>query len=181
MNGCFASCPGLKADCASCKPSEGNGDSSTSTDGGGGDGGGKRCRYIVQPGDDVFAIARAAGIDMNTVNMLNVGTPDQYWIVGSSVVLPNVMCNLVRTRIPTPNIPTGTPLLPQTPPPGTTTTTVALNHPTGNGGPGYRAVQPVIPNGGGNREVFTVVQPTAPWVPPMIAGIEETEEEDSIL
>lgn len=183
MNGCFASCPGLKADCASCKPSEGSGDSSTSTSDGGGGGGGKRCRYIVQPGDDVFEIARASGIDMNTVNLLNTGTPDQYWVVGSSVVLPNQMCNLVRTRIPTPNIPTGTPLLPQTPPPPVTTTTVVLNRPTdnGSGGPGYRAVQPIIPNGGGGREVFTVVQPTQPWVPPMIAGIEENEDEDSIL
>lgn len=187
MNGCFQTCPEIQ-NCGPC--SQGNGQPLIPTDsssggggdsGGGGNGGGdKRCRYIVQPGDDIFSMARAAGVDMNTVNMLNVGTPDQYWIVGNRVVLPNAICRLVRrnpppVRVPEnppppvriPEIPPPPP--PPPPPPVTTTATPALPRqppPAVRPNLTYDDVGPLIPS-----------QPAFP----VIKGVPGDDGEDTIL
>lgn len=80
-------------------------------------GGGRKCGYTVQPGADVYAIAQAAGINVNDIAALNGGgSPDQWWKVGQEVVMPEAACNVVMRG--TPAVPTGpvaTPALPMQP------------------------------------------------------------------
>lgn len=70
---------------------------------------GRRCLYTVERNTDPYAIAQAAGITIADIAALNGGgTPDQWWIVGSQVTLPEPACNVVISQ--------GTPALPENPP-----------------------------------------------------------------
>jgi hypothetical protein len=89
MNGCYSSCPDLVL-CDECG-SEGLV--------------ARRCAYTVKQGDDLYAMARSAGVDINQVNALNGGgDPSTYWTPGARVILPFAMCMYLE-RESTPSIP----------------------------------------------------------------------------
>lgn len=79
FGGCYESCPDL---CNTCPDRDGA----------------KECTIVVASGDDIYDIATAAGEDVNTVNAMNGGLPETYWINGRTVRLPLSMCIELRRR-----------------------------------------------------------------------------------
>jgi len=75
--GCWSDCSGYK-ECPDC------------------DQAGRKCKYMIQPGDDLAAMAGAAGVNMETIAALNGGTIPS---VGSSVILPESMCGPIFSKL----------------------------------------------------------------------------------
>lgn len=57
------------------------------------------CEYVVQEGDDLYALAEEAGIDVNDVFAMNGGgNLFDFWDTGATVKLPYSLCRLVAQR-----------------------------------------------------------------------------------
>lgn len=94
QDGCYTTCPGLNDGCMPCQ----GGDPSIPDDPTPGQP--RKCAYVVQFGDDIYALAAEAGVDVNVVNNLNSGVVEDYWKEGNEVVLPYAICNAVLRRTP---------------------------------------------------------------------------------
>jgi hypothetical protein len=128
--GCWASCPDLGTECGPCA---GPGTKTA-----------QACRYLVEIGDDLYAMAAKANVSVVSIDDLNGGTPDTYWRVGETVLLPNAMCRYLFASTPNGGGGGGQPMTPG-----------------GGGG------QPMTPGGGGG-------QPMTPAVPPIAYGVPTT-------
>lgn len=134
-NGCWNDCDTQCPDCPGYNPH-------------------KKCTYVLQTGDDLYAIASQGGVSINDVVAMNPGVA---WPppVGTSVTLPYGMCAMLQNRAP------GVPI----PPPGYATTPPGAVMPIPGVGPGAAitppaaapAMAPVMtglygapPNGNGN-------------------------------
>lgn len=127
-DGCYSDCNTLCPNCEDYCPST-------------------ECEYEVQRGDDLAALAAAGGVSIETVNAMNGGTPDQYWIAGRIVKLPYGVCQVIH-RMPE------QPLLPEQP-----MEPVVSENPPSTSVPGVGPFEMEAP-------------PTAPppYVPPVVAG-----------
>jgi hypothetical protein len=169
--GCWASCPDLGTECGPCA--------------GPGVQRAKSCRYRVEIGDDLYAMAAKANVSVVSVDDLNGGTPDTYWRVGAVVLLPNAMCRYLYASTPNgggpngggqPMVPAvpptyGTPMTPSAPPYGQPMvpavpappygTPMMPSNPPGGTGPlvPSTAVLQVAPAGGGGMNMLAISGP----------------------
>lgn len=153
--GCHRGCPSL--DCKDC-----------------GGGQNRRCAYVVQAGDDLMAMAAAAGVSTTTVDMLNGGSAPTYWVIGNEVILPYEMCmqlidgggggTVVNKQ---PNGGGGT-FIPQQPNGGGGTT--VQKQP--NGGGGGTVVVQKQPNGGGGQ---ITIEETPPGIPTSVRVVRQPQ------
>lgn len=80
MNGCLSSCPTLCPKCPEYNPAT-------------------KARYPVVAGDNLTQLAALGGVSVADVNAMNAGqTPDQYWQVGKTVMVPYGMAMAIDMR-----------------------------------------------------------------------------------
>lgn len=89
--GCWSTCSNLDEECLPCRGMSESGGMVYE---------GQRCKHTVGPNESLQQIAGAAGVDMNVLNAMNVGSPEDYWQPGNQVTCPFHLCKYLEQMGP---------------------------------------------------------------------------------